>query len=325
MTPIIGRKQLKQKVKDTAPIISKETVEINKPIKVKKKSKVIAIFLNIFSIGFGYLYVGNIKKALLFSILFPIFIYTQFYIATIYSNIYTVILNYSLIVLVYIYSIYDVLNIESKFIKYNKWYFMIVFYVIYIGYIFSIQTYIPIKYLSQSSNSMSSTIIKGDSFIINVNNFTPNRGDITIFKYPQNQEIYYVKRCVAKGGDLIALLDKHLFIRPKGGDEFIIKNYPKNIRVRIENKLWVRNPYKILNKGIHTDKLVTKQNSPHQALFNMKPILIPDNTYFMMGDNRDHSNDSRFWGTVPQQYIVGKVKSIYVNFNDISRSGIEIK
>ena len=172
---------------------------------------------------------------------------------------------------------------------------------------------------------MSSTIIKGDNFIVIENNFIPNRGDVTIFKYPQNPEIIYVKRCVAKGGDLIALLDKHLFLRPKGGDEFIIKNYPKNIRVRIENKLWVRNPYKIINTGIHTDNLITKQNSPHQALFNMKPILIPDNTYFMMGDNRDHSNDSRFWGTVPQKYIVGKVKSVYVNFSDISRSGMEIK
>lgn len=57
----------------------------------------------------------------------------------------------------------------------------------------------------------------------------------------------------------------------------------------------------------------------------MKPTLIPKNTYFMMGDNKDHSNDSRFWGTVLQKYIVGKVRSVYVNFSDISRTGIEIK
>ena len=101
--PFMGRKQLKQKVKDTTPIISKETVETGKTIKIKKKSKIIAVFLNIFAIGTGYLYVGNIKKALFLSILFPIFIFTQFYIATIYANIFTVILNYSLIVIIYIY------------------------------------------------------------------------------------------------------------------------------------------------------------------------------------------------------------------------------
>ena len=139
------------------------------------------------------------------------------------------------------------------------------------------------------------------------------------------QRCLYVKRCVAKGGDLIALSEKNLYLKPSEGDNFITKNYPNENIVKIQNQLWIVNPYKISNKGIHNDNLVTKQNSPHPALFNMKPILIPKNTYFMMGDNRDHSNDSRFWGTVPQKNIVGKVNSVYVNFNDISRTGIEIK
>jgi len=160
--------------------------------------------------------------------------------------------------------------------------------------------------ITQPSSSMSSTIIIGDSFIVKENNLIPNRGDIIVFKYPQNPKIYYVKRCVAKGGDIIALQDKHLLLLPKEGDEFVKKNYPQENIINIQDKLWIVDPYKITSKGIHNDKLITKQNSPHQALFNMKPILIPDNTYFMMGDNRDHSNDSRFWGTVPQKYIVGK-------------------
>ena len=277
----------------------------------------------------GYLYVGHIKKALLFSILFPIFIYTQFYIATIYVNIFTVFLNYTLIVLIYIYTIYDVLNIiskkQDKFIKLNKWYFMILFYIVYIIYIISIKQFIPIKLLKQPSNSMASTIIIGDTLIVKDNNYIPNRGDIVVFKYTHDTKIYYMKRCVAKGGDIIALSDKNLYLKPKENNEFITSHYPKQNIVKINNQLWVVNPYKINNKGIHNDKLITKQNSPYQALFDMKPILIPENSYFMIGDNRDHSNDSRFWGTVPQKYIVGKVNFIYVNFSDISRSGMKIK
>ena len=328
--PFIGKKQLlKQNTKDTIPAVSQETVIVNKSEKLKKKSKIIAVFLNIFSLGFGYLYVGNIKKALFFSILFPIFIYIQFYAATIYSNIYTVILNYSLIVLIYIYSIYDVLNIimkkESKFITYNKWYFMILFYILYISYIVLIKVYIPIQLFNQPSTSMSYTILKEDRFLVKKDNLIPNRGDIIVFKYPKNPNISFVKRCIAKGGDIVALSNKNLYLKPKEGDKFILNNYPKTNIIKFKNQLWVINPYKINHKGIHNDTNITKENTPIHALFDMNPIVVPDNTYFVMGDNRDHSNDSRFWGVVPQKFIIGKVESIYINFDDLSRCGLDIK
>lgn len=329
--PFIGKKQLKNKdhySKNSEKISEIISKEIN-DTKNKEKSKILAIFLNIFSLGVGYLYIGNIRKALLFSILFPLFVFAQFYLATIYSNIYTVIFNYSLIVLIYIYSIYDVLNIftkkEAKSIKYNKWYFMILFYILYISYIILIKAYIPIQLFNQVSTSMNSTILKGDRFLVKKNDLIPNRGDIIVFKYPKNQITSFVKRCIAKGGDIVALSNKNLYLKPKEGDKFVLKNYPKTNIIKFKNQLWVINPYKINHKGIHNDKLVTRENTPIQVLFDMNPVLVPDNTYFVMGDNRDHSNDSRFWGVVPQKFIIGKVKSIYINFNDLSRSGLDIK
>ncbi len=144
----------------------------------------------------------------------------------------------------------------------------------------------------------------------------PERGDIVVFRYPGNPKIHYVKRCVAVGGDLVALLDKHLFIRPKGGDEYIIKNFPENVRVRIENKLWVRDPYRVEHPGIHNDLAVTRETSGHLQIFDMTPTEVPEDEFFMMGDNRDHSNDSRFWGTVPYKHIVGTPWFIYFSWDE---------
>ncbi len=144
----------------------------------------------------------------------------------------------------------------------------------------------------------------------------PSRGDIVVFRYPGNDKIHYVKRCVATSGDIIALQDKHLLLLPKEGDEFVKKNYPKESIVTIQNKLWVVDPYKIIHPGIHNDNTITRNNSGYIQLFDMSPIQIPEDEYFMMGDNRDHSNDSRFWGTVPYKNIVGTPWFLYFSWDE---------
>ncbi len=144
----------------------------------------------------------------------------------------------------------------------------------------------------------------------------PKRGDIVVFRYPGNDKIHYVKRCVATGGDLVAVLDKHLLLRPKEGDAYIKKHYPMNQRVRIANELWIKDPFRKEHPGIHTDDTVTRANTPYQQLFDMMPVQVPDDEYFMMGDNRDHSNDSRFWGTVPYKNIVGTPWFLYFSWDE---------
>ncbi len=144
----------------------------------------------------------------------------------------------------------------------------------------------------------------------------PERGDIVVFRYPKNDAIHYVKRCVAVGGDLIALKDKHLLLHPKEGNEYIKSNYKKEEYIEFGNKLWLVDPYKKDHPGIHTDPTVIKNGLQPYQLFDMMPIEIPKDEYFMMGDNRDHSNDSRFWGTVPYKFIVGKPWFIYFSWNE---------
>ena len=144
----------------------------------------------------------------------------------------------------------------------------------------------------------------------------PQRGDIVVFRYPKNDAIHYVKRLVATGGDLVAMVDKNLLIHFSEGEEYITKNYKKEQIVKFAGKSWVVNPYKEEHPGIHNDPTVSNNGYNPQALFNMMPIKIPEDEFFMMGDNRDHSNDSRFWGTVQYKHIVGKPWFIYFSWDD---------
>ena len=117
-------------------------------------------------------------------------------------------------------------------------------------------------------------------------------------------------------GDIVALKDKHLLLHPKEGNEFVKENYPMTQVVDFGGKLWIVDPYKKDHPGVHQDPMVTNNGLNPSALFNMMPIQIPEGEYFMMGDNRDHSNDSRFWGTVPYKYIVGTPWFIYFSWDE---------
>ena len=237
-------------------------------------------------------------------------------------------LHYGIFIFIYLYASYDVIKIISekkdKNIKQNKSIFILLFVIMFYISLILILMFSPIKKYKIPTGAMNSTIIRNDHVIV-VKDTKVNRGDIIAFMYPKEPEIHYLKRCVAKGGDIIALNNKNIFLLPKEGNEYVKKHYPKENIIKIKDKLWIINPYKLKYKGIHNDKNVIKKDKYIKALFDMEPILVPDNHVFVMGDNRDHSNDSRFWGTVPKEYIIGKAKSIYINFSNLSRTGIIIK
>jgi len=169
----------------------------------------------------------------------------------------------------------------------------------------------------------------------------PQREDIVIFRYPENNKIHYVKRCVAVGGDELIYANKKLLIHFHEGDEYIKKTYPKEKILSLRGKLWVENPYMSKYPGIQyvpegmdifeallryyaynkeidmTPVMIEDLNAPVFELgskaINALYTKVEDDHFYMVGDNRDNSNDSRFWGSVPYKLIVGKPWLIYMS------------
>ncbi len=144
----------------------------------------------------------------------------------------------------------------------------------------------------------------------------PKRGDIVIFRYPHDTKTHFVKRCVGLPGDELFVIDKDLYMHHREGDKWIEENFKGYETINFARKLWVKNPYMKEHPGIHHDEKIVNDGKHPMPIFNFPPIRVDDGNYFMMGDNRDHSNDSRFWGSVPYENLEGTPWFIYFSIDN---------
>lgn len=133
------------------------------------------------------------------------------------------------------------------------------------------------------TGSMRPTFLEGDRILVNkfIYKFKePKRGDIIVFKYPGNEKKDFVKRLIALGGETIEIKDGDIYVNGE----------------RVED------PFKIRQIRYYN-------KDPYGA--NSKEIKVPDDSYYVLGDNSASSRDSRYWGFVPRKNVIGKAFFLY--------------
>ena len=157
------------------------------------------------------------------------------------------------------------------------------------------------------TGSMENNLLIGDHLLVNKFVFGPNtspllqrllpmdtiaRGDVIVFKYPEAPERDFIKRVIGLPGESLELRNKTVFINGEPLDQPFVRF------------------------------LVPPREDPSAARdefdlrFNFGPVEVPEGQYFMMGDNRDNSEDSRYWGFMPREYVKGKALFVYFSYGD---------
>jgi signal peptidase I len=193
------------------------------------------------------------------------------------------------------------------------------------------------------SGSMMPTLLTGDLILVNkftyglrlpvintkITDGTPlARGDVVVFRYPPKPSMDYIKRVVGIPGDEVAYLNKKLTINgqpvPKAPAADYLDGESMRLLKQFDEDLNGKQ-HKILNDDAAPSFVPGASDFPFRenCRYSVEGVVckVPAGQYFMMGDNRDNSADSRFWGFVPDQNIVGRAFLVWMNFGDPGRIG----
>jgi signal peptidase I len=193
------------------------------------------------------------------------------------------------------------------------------------------------------SSSMVPTLLVGDFILVNKFKYgvrlpvvnrkivqldNPQRGDVMVFRYPEDSSLDYIKRVVGLPGDRVEYRNKRLTINGKPVptrqiDDYLSKERMQFSRRYVETLGGVE--HQILLDDDAPASMMPSRSFAFAANCNYNTsgltCTVPPGHYFMMGDNRDNSSDSRVWGFVPDENIVGKAFFIWLNLNELGRFG----
>jgi len=193
------------------------------------------------------------------------------------------------------------------------------------------------------SSSMVPTLLVGDFILVNKYTYgirlpvanrklvelgSPERGDVMVFRFPEDPSLDYIKRVVAVPGDRLEYRNKRLSINGTPVPTRQIDDYLSKERMQFSRR------YVETVNGVEHEILLDEDSPPSMMPGRAFPFAgncnyntnglactVPPGHYFVMGDNRDNSSDSRVWGFVPDANIVGKAFFIWLNLNELGRFG----
>ncbi|MCB1850808.1 MAG: signal peptidase I [Gammaproteobacteria bacterium] len=212
---------------------------------------------------------------------------------------------------------------EPVLVEYSRSFFPIILIVLLLRSFLAEPFRIP-------SGSMMPTLLVGDFILVNkfaygirlpvlnrkvIDVGLPQRGDVVVFRYPQNTAVDYIKRVVGVPGDTISYQNKMLYVNGVPQPQKPLGIYTGTGSGARETG--VQRNLEMLSELEH--EILVNSRTPDFGfgcqVLARGAITIPEGHYFAMGDNRDNSNDSRCWGLVPEENLVGKAFAIWMNWD----------
>lgn len=271
----------------------------------------IAALITLLTIGLGHLYAGNPKRGLiLFGIAQTLFVICSIFMIIIPNVIFILVVVIAVLAFA-VFCVVDAASIANRkkenyeLARYNRWF-------VYLGYIvilYVVSTIVSagiraniVQAYRIPSGAMKPTLLGGDHLLVNkfiygvkipfvqkplTSISEPKRGDVVIFIYPEDRAKVFIKRVIGVGGDMIEIRDKKI----------LLNNLPWSDA-----------------HGVNVDNVIIPRSD--QPRDNFGPVTVPAGALFVLGDNRDQSYDSRFWGFVPMKDVLGKALIIYWSWNN---------
>ncbi len=280
--------------------------------KNNNRSPVISIFLNILAPGFGHLYLGFVQEWIFFSLLaFVIKISALWWASTLYGLVVGLLITLALYIFIIVDSIQKTkIATELPKSKLQQKKFLISLLIIYGFLNLSISRLYPLpKAFSLPSASMCPSLLDGDQFMIQKESEF-SRGEVVVYLNPKDMATKYVKRIIGIPGDTVEVRNNQLIINGKN----LIVN-----KIAAAPDFFASCGEKFIAAGAEAfaisldDKKYTLLVDGSGFVSDFPEVKIPENSYFLIGDNWSNSYDSRFVGFIKKEDIVGK--ALYIHFS----------